>query len=437
MRTLALALGAALLAAAAGLARPPATPASTQVSPVLAMLGERAPLRLGLVDGKTLAPLAGRRIEVGTGGCASRNGGTGCWSLPAWSFSPDRSLLAVARNTGYSAGSVRIVDVRRLRVREDVPLQGLPVGGLAWMAPGRVLALQEVCCAEMQQVVAIDLARQRVESRTALRGSIVRVARTRGQLVLLLAPARAVGPARLALVDARGAVRSVPLRGLVAGSEIVDYRRFLMEQQLPGLAVDPSGNRAFVVGPGAVAVVDLRTLATRYHPLRATAAVAKASRGAIREALWLGGGLLAVSGEQLSLAGNDQRSEAAGLVVVDTTSWNVRTIDVRATRFALWRDVLLATDASAAGASGDSGSGLAAYGFDGTPRFRVLEGKTLWGVRITGSLAYAGIVASGSSAAPQTATVALPAGTVTGVSTQQQVPVLIEAGAASWWESPF
>ncbi|MDQ3672257.1 MAG: hypothetical protein M3364_07455, partial [Actinomycetota bacterium] len=47
---------------------------------------------LGFVDEKlvrlspeTLQPLAGiPRVEVGTGGCASRSGGTACWANPAW-----------------------------------------------------------------------------------------------------------------------------------------------------------------------------------------------------------------------------------------------------------------------------------------------------------------------------------------------------------------
>lgn len=436
MRTFALALCAALLAAAAGLARPPPTPASRQVSPVLALLGERPPLRLGLVDAQTFRPLPGKRLDAGSGGCASRDGGTGCWTTPAWAYSPDRSLLALARNDGFSAGSLRIVDVRRMRVTEDVPLKGLPLGGLAWMAPGRVLALQEVCCSETQQVVAIDLSRRRVEASRKLGGSIVRIARTKQELVLLLAPPRAIGPARLALVDPRGAVRSVSLRGVAAGSKVVDYTSFLMERQLPGLALDAAGRRAFVVGPGVVVEIDLRTLSVAYHPQRATASVAKASRGAIREARWLGSGLLAVTGEQLSAAAGEQRSEPAGLVVIDTKTWSVRTVDPRATAVVVWRDLLLATAPSPT-SGGAAGFGLAAYGFDGSLRFRLLEDKAVWGVTVDGTLADVGVAGTGGKPAPLVV-VDLTTGAVVGERSQSQpLPILVTAAAASWWESPF
>src|SRR5687767_11347452 len=50
------------------------------------------------VDPRTLRARSGRRIGVGSMGCAARSGGEACWAIPPWSASPDRSLLAVARN---------------------------------------------------------------------------------------------------------------------------------------------------------------------------------------------------------------------------------------------------------------------------------------------------------------------------------------------------
>ena len=81
-------------------------------------------------------------------------------------------------------------------VAADIPLTGGAVGGLAWLTRARVLALQEVCCSERQRVVVVDLAHRRVQARYDLGGSVLRVAHTSGDLVLLLAPAKAIGTAR-------------------------------------------------------------------------------------------------------------------------------------------------------------------------------------------------------------------------------------------------
>src|SRR3970040_2402838 len=85
--------------------------------------------RLVLVNPETLRSLPGKGIAVGSGGCASRQGGSACWSNPPWTVSPDGARLALARN---DLSSLQVVDAGRLRVTASVRLSGGPIGALAW-----------------------------------------------------------------------------------------------------------------------------------------------------------------------------------------------------------------------------------------------------------------------------------------------------------------
>src|SRR5919199_30308 len=94
-----------------------------------------------------------------------------------------------------------------------------------------------------------------------LAGSFVTAVPTPAGIVALLAPRAGIGRARLALVDTLGRVRSLSLRGVLAGTRVTNRRRYAAHVQHPGLAVDGSGSRADVVpATGPVVEVDLRTL---------------------------------------------------------------------------------------------------------------------------------------------------------------------------------
>lgn len=388
-------------AAAAGVAR--ATPSTSLPALVSAQRGAE----LVRVDPGTLRPLAGKRIEAGSGGCAGRSGGTACWSMPPWALSPARTLLALARN-GH--GDLRVVNVRRMRVAADIELAGGPVGALAWLAPGRLLAVQEVG-SERQQLLAVDVARRRVTARRALGGSVLAVARTPQELVLLVAPANAIGRARLAVADPRGGVRFARLQRILAGSRLVDAAEHRLERRIPGLAVDPQGRRAFLVDPSIVAEIDLRTLAVAYHePKRQLTARTKSASGPFRSARWLGDGLLAASGTD--------GERPAGLLLVDTRSWTMRTVDPDATSFVLAGDLLLATGAD----------GLSAYGRDGVRRFRLFDGEQAWVARVHAGRAYVG------TRQQLVRIVDLSTGRVVGDRTDPLPQLLVGAGAG-WWES--
>jgi len=437
---LAASLGLVVVVAAGfvGSARSEASSARAAIAapaPELTQLTAIVEAGLVRVNSETLRPL-GKRIPVGSGGCAPRQGGTACWSVPPWTVSPDAAQLAVARN---DASSLRLVDIRRMRVTADVRLDGGAVGALAWLASGRVLALQEVD-SERQRLVAIDLTGRRVVARRALGGSVVRLGRTARELVMLLAPAQAIGPARIAVADRQGAVRFVRLERIVAGSKLLetgsDHR---VDARLPGLAVDPQGRRAFVVDKSLVAEIDLRTLAVSYQTLERPASLlgrlwnwlepaaeAKQVSGHVRSARWLGGDLLAVSGTDIEQTG----ARPVGLLVFNTRSWSVRTIDDEATGFVVAGNLLLATGMSwDAATSKTTGMGIAAYGFDGEERFQLFDGESAWVAQVYGGRAYVGI----SGQDERLRIVDLSAGSVVG-ERLLPLPRLVRGVASGWWE---
>lgn len=432
------ALAAVVVAGLLGSARSEASPASAALAaqvPQLSQVLGFVEARLVRVDSETLRPLPGKGITVGSGGCAPRQGGTACWTVPPWTVSPDAAQLAVARN---DASSLRLVDVRRMRVTADIRLDGGAVGAFAWLTGGRVLALQEVG-SERQRLVAVDLAKRQVAARRALGGSVLRLEGTTRELVMLLAPAQAIGPARIAVADRRGAVRFVRLQPILAGSKLLgtgsDHR---VDTRSPGLAVDPQGRRAFVVDKSLVAEIDLRSLAVSYHTLERPASLlsrlwnwiepaaeAKQVSGYVRSARWLGGDLLAVSGTDTE----QTDTRPVGLLVVDTRSWNVRTIDRRATSFVVVGNLLLATGGNWDPATNKmTGIGVVAYGFDGERRFQLFDGESAWLAEVYGGRAYVGILGQEGPLR----IVDLATGRAVG-EWRPPLPWLVQGVASGWW----
>jgi hypothetical protein len=412
--------------AVGGLAAPeevsgPARPAST---------GAELPRLLGFsdqklvgVDAETLRPAAGRRLPIGSGGCAPRTGGTACWTHAPWTVSPDGSALAVARN---DAGSVLVVDPSRLRVRKEIGPTG-EVGALAWLAPGRLLVVQEVA-GEQQRLLALHPATGRV-ARRALGGSVTQLGRTARELVLLVAPARKIGPARIAVADRRGVVRFVRLPSIAIGTKLLGTgSRHSVDARQPSLAVDPVGRRAFVVAQSVVAEVDLRKLTVAYRTLKQPASLlsrlwswlepvasAKQTSGYHRVARWLGGDRLAVSGTDAEQG----KIRYHGLRIVDTRTWSVQTADQDAAGFVVTADLLLVW--------GD-GIGLAAFGFDGEKRFHLFDDANAWPELVHRDHAYVRV-----AGVEPLQIVDLAAGTVVGVRAEPLPRLLIGPGSG-WWE---
>ena len=355
------------------------------------------PVGLVRVDAATLRPLPGRRVPLAA-------------HTHAWSFSPDRARLVLGSDAPRA--ELRLIDLRRMRVVRDVALARGSVFATAWAGAGRVLAVVVTpgCCGLGDTTVAgVDGASGRLLWRRTLGGALVAGARFRRSLVLVLAPrGRSIGTSRLALVGPDGRVRCAPLTEIRSGSEAAggsDPDSSLLREWNPGLAVDPSGARAFVVQAAApVAEVDLRTLQVRSHALSQPISLlgrlrewleprahAKAQEGPNRQALWLGHGRLAVTGTDTHASLDARGRQAqwqtpAGLKLIDTRRWSIRTIDEHATSAAFVAGTLLASGLLWDSRSGEiSGSGLTGYAPDGRRRFHLYGDDPISGVQPVGS----------------------------------------------------
>jgi hypothetical protein len=209
--------------------------------------------RRGLLklDPRTLEPLPGRPVP--RGGLFFR----------AWSLSRDHSKLVFGPEPGPAR--LRFVNLERMHLFAD-DLRLAPrrvVVAAAWPATRPALAVTEGSCCPLEATLhVVDPVAGRVVARRRLHGSIQGIARFRNGLVLLLGPGRSVGASRLAVIDARGGVRSVSLPRTRTGHGGPGEERY------PGLALDPVQGRAFVVGAGEpVAEVDLDSMRVSYHDL--------------------------------------------------------------------------------------------------------------------------------------------------------------------------
>jgi hypothetical protein len=368
----------------------PTTSGLTASSPPTPLYGIAGPAPVGLVrlEPRTLRPLPGRRVPL-----AAHTFG--------WSFSPDRSTLAIGSD---GSGEVRLVDLRRWRVLGDVRVRVERRGSViatAWAGETRVLAaiVRPGCCGIGDTTVAgiASAPRPHLLWQRRLAGSLQAGHRFRRSLVLVLGPpGRSLGSSRLVVVTPNGRVRSARLAEIRSGSEVSggsDPGRFLVRAWNPGLAVDPEGARAFVVQAGAPVVeVDLRSLQVRYHGLSEPISLlgrlrdwleppaqAKAQEGPNRQALWLGRGLLAVTGTDthasVDAGGRQQQWDTpAGLKLIDTRRWSIRTLDPHASSATVAAGTLLAF-----GIRWDSrsqmltGSGLTGYSLDGERRFHLYD----------------------------------------------------------------
>jgi hypothetical protein len=197
------------------------------------------------------------------------------------------------------------------------------------------------------------------------------------------------------------------------------------EARWPGLAFDPAG-RVFLVGTGdePVAEVALETLDVTYHRperkrsfltrfrawLEPAAAAKLPITGSSRAALWLGQGRVAVWGDDSAPAGPERVERTpAGLSIVDTNDWTIRTVDPGAWYAAFGGGTLLATD---------FGSELTGYATDGKRRYQLSFKGNVAEVATFGSRAF---VALGR--APDR--VVIDAGTGRVLGTRRTIPRLL------------
>jgi hypothetical protein len=327
---------------------PAATPAP---APVLGIEWNGAHSRLAWFDPQTLRMLPGRKAPL-------------AWHNGSWSFSTDRSALAI----GGNGVELRFVDARRMRVLGDLKLApgGTPTAGVTWLRPDRLLALVER--PGSAAIVAVDPARRRVVRRTTVSGQLSGYARVADGLALLLAPEHGIGPARVAVVDADAAVRAAAVDRIAIGSSRQAESGRPVRQRSAGFAVDPASGTAWVVGADAFAEVDLHSLAVAYRS--SPRQLAKALEGPARWARWLGGGLIAVSGADWSTdAAGKTHVDPYGLRLVAVAAGTSRTIDPQATLFDVANGLLLVRQ-------GDDET--VAYDRDGAIRYRVALSADTW-----------------------------------------------------------
>jgi hypothetical protein len=280
------------------------------VSPVLGFDVTRTGIsRLAWFDPGALETLRGRKARIGryTG---------------SWSFSPDRSVLAVA--AGQTSGTfgpllkLRFVNARGMRVLGELGLGVRQFHTVTWLRADRLLAV-----GVDSSVAVVDPSRRVLVRSVPLVRPPVNVARLPDGLALLLGSQDSFAPAVVAVVDADGALRTVTLDRISIGSVMNDQGR--IDVRSPGFAVDVARHRAFVVGADfTVAEIDLETLHVAYHG-SSTRSLAKVAYGPVRNAVWLGNGLLAAAG--VNYSGDETKGEPVGLRLIDTRDWSTRLLD--------------------------------------------------------------------------------------------------------------
>lgn len=317
---------AALAAASAG-ASARGTPESVQTP--LVRLIERADGhgdRLTRVDPQTLRP-----VSPGVPTFLDGFGGE---------FSPDGRLFAYGN--GFDGRAlVQLIDVQRWSTRARLDLGGDGPVALFWAAPNRLIAVVGEGSSGPQRVLVVAAPGGEVLTRRRFRGRRLAGATTPLGPVMLVAPERGIGPARILHAGVDGSLRAIELARIRAGGN--EGRRRGARFRVPGLTIDPEAGVAYVIGAGPMlaARIDLTSGAVSYHGLRprGSAPRAAAAKGNVaawwREAIWLGDGRIAVTGHYEPPFRPGRRLRAAnrpfGVRLIDSRDWTIRTLHPGAT----------------------------------------------------------------------------------------------------------
>jgi hypothetical protein len=311
----------------------------------------------------------------------------------AWSLSPDGARVAL----GISAGESLISPARRLRGRIGVVIidldsmkvvreveTGIAASALGWLAPRQLVA-----SLLRGGTVLIDPVTGRILRRWTGLSDPAASARSGDSLVMLFpgpssTPADGTAAARLAVVNARGQMRSVALDRIQLTAGVANGVGYVDEA---ALAVDSGGGRAFVFAAGTPAAeINLATMQVSYHQveLEIGAQPKKRVLARVRRGLWLGGHSAVVFGR--NFVADDRAgvaSVAAGASLVDTASWSSCVVDANAGGATFAAGRLLAYAAGARPAIG-----LRAYTAQGGKIFHLFNSEQVLDVRVAGGRAY-------------------------------------------------
>jgi hypothetical protein len=301
----------------------------------------------------------------------------------ATAVSPDQRKLAL----GTADTGVQIVDVRRMERLGFVKLRAIGwVTALSWQR-GALFAV--VSGDRRTTAFVVDPIGRRVLQRHRLGRTLLAAEPEPGGMVLLTAPAGGIGPVEVSVSGGKG-LESVRVPGIAGGGESSDRGGIpSFRQVVPGLAVDEDDERALIVSAqDEVATVDLGDLAVEYHDVsRPTSllgrvrnwleptAEAKTLAGPQRKAVWLGDGLVAVTGSDYSGA----TSDAAGLSLLDTRDWSLHRLDGDTSDATRVGDTLVAYARR---------SGLVGYDLGGRELYRLFEGREIDGIETSSGLVY-------------------------------------------------
>ncbi len=153
--------------------------------------------------------------------------------------------------------------------------------------------------------------------------------------------------------------------------------------------------------------------------------------GPIREARWLGDGMLAVSGMDYSVeAGTSGAARflqaPAGVRLIDTRSWTSRLLESEASSFAVGAGLVVAQGGRWDNAEERGyGPGLRAFGLDGKERWRLHTGEYRW-MDTAGSVGYVHIAGGMADV------VDLEAGAAVSRVVPDPFPQLLAGRSSSW-----
>ena len=338
--------------------------------------------RLALIDPQSLRPVSPSLPTFVDG-----LGGT---------FSPDGRLFAYGN--GFDGRAlVQLIDVQRWSTRARLSLGGDGPVALAWPTQDRLIAVTGEAFGR-QRLLVLATPDGQVLARRTFRGRRLADAATPLGLVMLVAPDRGIGPARILHAGVDGELRTIEVARIRAGGN--EGRRRGGRFRAPGLTVDPDAGAAYLVaaGPMLVARIDLASGAVEYHELEAVgpARPAVAAKGSVaawlRHASWLGDGRIAVTGlyePPLRAGRRPQPPRPFGARLIDTRDWTIRTLHPDAMFVHRAGERLLANGTVwRAGGKPDTSTGLLAFDMQGRRAFTRFRDADVSVLGTHGRLAY-------------------------------------------------
>jgi hypothetical protein len=327
-----------------------AAPSAAAEPPLLRLIDGRESDRIVRVSPRTLEPVS-RPIET------FRRG----WSR---AFSPDGRFLAYAASA--RPARIHLIDV--LHWRSVRILRRGDIGALTWARDDRLIE------AGASEVRVLDVPSGRLVARHSFNRFWVDIEPIPNGVALVTRGRRQVGPAVLVLVDGDGGLRQIRLDRIEPeGNRRVSLR--------PGLAVDPTGGRAYVVAAREplIAEVDLQSGAVSYHGF-GTSAAKGAEEAWWRDAHWTAGGQLAITGDRMPPPRRDGSPAAGpipyGLRLVDPSDWSTHVASRRTNVLDPAGDRLLAHGTTwNSGWRKSTSTGLLGFDLGGRPAFDRFAGK--------------------------------------------------------------